>query len=282
VIVPDLSYSLNTFISRGIRTAARLRNGKSVFRDFHNDVNQELEYLDWLAAEKLDAALIYPSLENLAQPTLAKLVLSGYPLVFIDRHPPYIPCWSISSDDKEIGRLAARHLVECGAKIPACVIADLPNLHDRKAGFQEQLNDLGVALPQSRIMYTNNHTDAGSTRDITQKLMEMIPRPDGIFFLNDYHALIGLRKLHDMGVRVPSEVKVIGCDDTEAAQYSLPTLSSIRQNGLSLGSEAFRLLCEMLEAPLEDRMRPRHVTIPVDLIPRETTGATGKTTNKTF
>jgi DNA-binding LacI/PurR family transcriptional regulator len=52
VIVPDLSYKINSSISRGIRLAAGARNVVPVFMDFHNDSDVELECLQRLQAKK--------------------------------------------------------------------------------------------------------------------------------------------------------------------------------------------------------------------------------------
>ncbi len=149
VIVPDMSYRINSTISNGIRMAANVRNVVPVFMDFHNAPNFELECFERLETEKIEAALIYPSLHEETLKPLQKLILSGYPIVFLDRAPGDIPCWSVSSDDKEIGYLAGRHLAERGVKVPACVLAELPNLRDRLLGFQQGLNDQNVLFPKA-------------------------------------------------------------------------------------------------------------------------------------
>jgi LacI family transcriptional regulator len=271
VVVPDLSYKINSAISRGIRSAAGERNVVPVFMDYHNDLNLELSCLQRLQDEKIEAALIYPSLEEETRKALLKLILSGYPVVFVDRAPTDIPCWSISSDDKEIGYMAAIHLAECGVKAPACVIAELPNLRERLRGFQQGLNDRGLALPQGRIFLTDSNFE--TTKEVTSRLMQLDPKPDGVFYFNDQHALVGLRQLHDLGMKVPAEIKVVGSDDIEATRHSLPTLTTVMQNALAIGRGAFQMLCESIDASLEERICPRHVKVPVELIPRESTGA---------
>jgi DNA-binding LacI/PurR family transcriptional regulator len=139
-------------------------------------------------------------------------------------------------------------------------------------GFQQGLNDEGVALPQSRVLFTDSHFE--TTKKLTRSLMQLDPRPDGIFYLNDQHALVALRELHDLGIRVPAEVKIVGADDIEATRHSLPTLTTIKQNALALGREAFQMVCESIDAPLEDRICPRHANVEVELIARESTKLT--------
>ena len=102
--------------------------------------------------------------------------------------------------------------------------------------------------------------------------MGLNPRPDGIFYFNDQYALVGLRQLHDLGIDVPGEVKIVGCDNIEATWHYRPTLTTIRQDPLELGHKAFQMLSEMLEASVEERLSSRCIRQPVDLIARESTG----------
>ncbi len=271
VVVPDLAYKVNSGISRGIREETSLRDVTPVFMDFHNDVHREVECLDRLIAERFTGALVYPSLQDNTPHQLLKMILGGFPMVFIDRAPPGIPCWSISSDDYEIGRLAARHLIEAGAGVLACVGSPFPNLQERVRGFREEANNLGIAVPSSRVPSSEN-IPTEKSQSITSHLMGLNPRPDGIFYFNDQYALVGLRHLHDLGIDVPGEVKIVGCDNIEATWHCRPTLTTIRQDPLELGHKAFQMLSEMLEAPTEERLSSRHIHQPVELIVRESTG----------
>ena len=270
VVVPDLGYKVNSGISRGIREETIRRNVTPVFMDFHNDVRLEVKCLDRLIADKFAGALVYPSLEEDTPRQLLKMIMGGFPMVFIDRAPLEMPCWLISSDDYEIGRLAARHLIEAGAKVLACVGSPFPNLQERIKGFREAANDLGVAVPSSR-MPTSENIPADRSQSITSQLMALNPRPDGIFYFNDQYALVGLRQMHDLGIDVPGEVKIVGCDDIEATWHCRPTLTTIRQDPMELGHRAFQLLSEMLETSIEERLFSRHIRQPVELIVREST-----------
>ena len=271
VVVPDLAYRVNSGISRGIREETNLRNVTPVFMDFHNDVHREVGCLHRLIAEKFTGALVYPSLEEDTPRRLLTMILGGFPMVFIDRAPLEMPCWLISSDDYRIGQLAARHLIEAGARVLACVGSPFPNLQERIRGFREEANNLGVAIPSSRVP-SSEHIPAEGSQAITSQLMALSPRPDGIFYFNDQYALVGLRQLHDLGIDVPGEVKIVGCDDIEATWHCRPTLTTVRQDPMELGHKAFQLLSEMLEASPEDRLASRHIRQPVELIVRESTG----------
>ena len=270
VVVPDLSYKVNSGISRGIREESAERNIVPMFMDFHNNVQAEKEYLARLQTEKFAGALVYPSLLEDTPRQLLKMIFSGFPIVFLDRAPLEMPSWLVSSDDYEIGRLAARHLIEADCTILACPSSPAPNLGERIKGFVDEANNCGVAIPSERMPVVDG-IPAADSQQITDKLMNLRTRPDGIFYFNDQYALVGLRRLHDLGVEVPSRVKIVGCDNIEATWHSRPTLTTISQHPLELGHQAFLLLTEMMNAPAEDRLSSRHIRLPVELIAREST-----------
>ena len=271
VVVPDLSYKVNSGISRGIREESSGRDIVPIFMDFHNDPHAERQYLERLQIEQFAGALVYPSLEEDTPRLLLKMVLSGFPIVFLDRAPPEMPSWLVSSDDYEIGRLAASHLVEMGCVRLACLGSPAPNLQRRVKGFVNEANNRGVAMPAERMPIVD-HLPADASQPITDQLMNLVPPPDGIFYFNDQYALVGLRRLHDLGIDVPRQVRVVGCDNIEATWHSRPTLTTISQNPMELGHKAFSLLTEMIQGPADERLTSRHVRLSVELIARESTG----------
>ena len=111
--------------------------------------------------------------------------------------------------------------------------------------------------------------------ELTRKLLALKNPPDGIFYYNDYQALVGLKVIQQSGVKVPEEIKLIGCDDIEAAHLTIPTLSSVRQNFNEVGARALQMLLEMIRRPVEERLQSRHEVIDVSFVARESTAKTG-------
>lgn len=112
--------------------------------------------------------------------------------------------------------------------------------------------------------------------DLTRKLLALKNPPDGIFYYNDYQALVGLKVIQQAGMKVPQEIKLIGCDDIEAAHLAIPTLSSVRQNFKEVGARALQMLLEMIRRPLEERFQSRHEVVDVSFVARESTAKTSR------
>lgn len=62
------------------------------------------------------------------------------------------------------------------------------------------------------------------------KLFRRSPDLTAIFAVSDSIALGAIRELKDMGLRVPEDVSVIGFDGITYSRYSIPRLSTIRQD----------------------------------------------------
>jgi DNA-binding LacI/PurR family transcriptional regulator len=53
--------------------------------------------------------------------------------------------------------------------------------------------------------------------------------PDGLFCYNDDMAIAASRALYEMGLRVPDDVAIVGCNGTLETDYTTPRLSTIVQ-----------------------------------------------------
>jgi LacI family transcriptional regulator len=88
---------------------------------------------------------------------------------------------------------------------------------------------------------------------------------DAIFCANDATAAGTLDALRANGVRVPDEVAVVGFDDLGFAEQLDPPLTTIRQGVREQGTEAARILFDLVADP--DRA-PRRVVLPTELVVR--------------
>ena len=91
--------------------------------------------------------------------------------------------------------------------------------------------------------------------------------PSAIFAGNDLAALGVLRAAREANLRVPDDVSVVGFDDIPLAEWSTPSLTTVRQPLTEMAAVAVRILLEGAEGgPLKQR-----VELATDLIIREST-----------
>ena len=108
----------------------------------------------------------------------------------------------------------------------------------------------------------------------TGRLLQAHPGVTGILCYNDVVAFGALRAIRASGRSVPEDVSVVGFDDIDLAGFAEPSLTTVAQDIVALGSWGVDRLLEMLTAAPE-AVGPSHfetVRLPVRLVVRATTG----------
>jgi LacI family transcriptional regulator len=79
-------------------------------------------------------------------------------------------------------------------------------------------------------------------------LMKQRKKPDALFCVNDETAIGALAALHQLGIRVPEDVGVVGFSNFIAGQYTFPSLTSVDQFGTLIGTKATTALLALLQS----------------------------------
>lgn len=127
--------------------------------DARNDVNKQLDQIQELIGKKVDALIVNP-VDTAATGRITKAATAaGIPLVYVNRRPddPKLPegVASVTSDDKEAGRLQAQYIADkLGGKGTVMILlGELSNnsTRDRTEGVKEVLKkfpDIKIAEEQ--------------------------------------------------------------------------------------------------------------------------------------
>jgi LacI family transcriptional regulator len=115
---------------------------------------------------------------------------------------------------------------------------------DRLAGYRQALAENGVAADEALIVEGDFSTPSGYTG--ARRLMALREPPTAIFAGNDAAAFGVMDALRDLGLRIPQDVSVLGCDDVRAAAESHPALTTIRQPLAEMGATAVSMLLDLL------------------------------------
>jgi GntR family transcriptional regulator, arabinose operon transcriptional repressor len=94
--------------------------------------------------------------------------------------------------------------------------------------------------------------------------------PQGIVCANDRTAALLMPTLLQLGHRVPEDVRLVGIDDVEYARLLPVPLTTLRQPTHQIGEVA---LSVMLERVQRRELAPRQVSLPCDLVVRQSCGA---------
>lgn len=167
---------------------------------------------------------------------------------------------------------AVNHLAELGHRSIA-FLAGPHHLHSavtRENDFRAAMQ--AAALPaQKKWIIECDHTLKGGVAGFGQ-LQKLAARPSAIVCSNDMIAIGVLRAAYMDGLRVPQDLSVIGLDDIDFAEFTLPPLTSIRLSRVDLARAAFEALRAQAEDPANPKMQ-REFLVSTSLVVRGSTGA---------
>ena len=99
----------------------------------------------------------------------------------------------------------------------------------------------------------------------TRRLLERCPDLTAIFAVSDVMAMGTIRALRDLGKRVPEDVSVAGFDGITMADYTVPRLTTVRQNTQHMAERGVDVLLRNIERS----SKPIHEVVPFQLIEGE-------------
>nr|WP_325211870.1 LacI family DNA-binding transcriptional regulator [uncultured Oscillibacter sp.] len=100
----------------------------------------------------------------------------------------------------------------------------------------------------------------------TERLLDRRPDLTAIFAMSDVMAIGAVRALRDRGKRVPEDISVVGYDGIPMASFSVPRLTTVRQDTQRLAERGVDVLLRSIE---RRGQAPVHEVVPFQLIPGE-------------
>lgn len=174
------------------------------------------------------------------------LVNSGVPLVVVGEMEAGQPVEAVTADEEAGVKLAVEHLTALGHRRIAYVGGPEPLSSSirRRASFTTEMR--GHGLPLTRVHQVAGDYTMRSGREAGDRLFRLDNRPTAVFAANDHMALGVIQAALAAGLRVPTDVSVVGFDDIpEAADY-WPPLTTVHQPIRETGEvAAHRLLAQM-------------------------------------
>ncbi|MEU4802780.1 LacI family DNA-binding transcriptional regulator [Actinosynnema sp. NPDC023587] len=203
-------------------------------------------------------------------PALTVVRARGLPLVVIDQ--PVLPDTArVEVDDVGGARMAAAHLWELGHRRFGILTFGLRAgflggrdgayrvIRDRLVGYR----DVVGAAPVWECAGSNRAMGRSGARE----LLSLTPRPTALLCASDELAFGALQAVRDLGLRIPSDVSVVGFDDVPEAEHAEPPLTTVRQPLSEKGRRAGALALRLLVGG-----RPGEPTrLPVSLVERDST-----------
>jgi LacI family transcriptional regulator len=267
LIVPDLVYPFFAQVAKGISAKLRAQEYSLIISSSEDDPNMERWEIDQMLARRVDA-LILASVQSSAE-SLNKMKDQGVPCVLLDRKLPGVSANFVGIDDVNAGMMATNHLIEIGCRTIAHIGgSDVSTALDRQSGYSFALANHGLGLPPEYIVKYGHGDDAGDGTGYNnmKQLLQLKPRPDGVFCCNDPIAMGALRAILDAGLLIPKDIAVVGCGNMHYDDLLKVPLTSIDQDSNGLGTSAAKLALSIIKQ--KSKSTPKNVLLESKLVVR--------------
>lgn len=192
----------------------------------------------------------------------------GFPVVLIGQLPGHeIPFVDI--DSTYGAKNATQYLIHQGHKHIA-MIAHAPLEYDsarqRIEGYQQALTEAGLE-PDDNLLRYGSFTPA-SGYDAMTELLDVDRRPTAVFISSDLLAMGAMQAIKYAGLKIPSDIAVVGFDDIPLAEYYDPPLTTVRLPAYGMGWAASELLILLVQGDSPDQ---QGILLDTELIVRKST-----------
>lgn len=183
------------------------------------------------------------------EPVLDQLAFHDVPIVLAEFKLAEPKASTILLDYTTGIRAAVAHLAALGHQ----KIGFLAGPHKLHSAITRQ-NDFLHAMEEKKLPIQKkwiiecDHTLKGGVVGFG-KLQALNGRPTAVICSNDMTAIGVLRAVYLQGLRVPEDLSVIGLDDIDFAEFTLPPLTTIRLSRADLARAAFDALRQHSENP---------------------------------
>ncbi|MFA9375973.1 MAG: LacI family DNA-binding transcriptional regulator [Lachnotalea sp.] len=262
VIVPHIRHPYFAELISNIESAANQRNYRILLFNSKNREEKEVEILEMCTSNRVAGIILCSGTVE-----MNKFDGINVPLITIERNLEKGTA-SVECDNLKGGRLAAKHLIDCGCKNLIQISGVCGNYMPadvREVGFVEVCNEFGIKhqeLKTNAMQY-----NMGEYHELVEAALLDNKEVDGIFASSDLIAAQILQVCAKLKINVPEQLKIVGFDDVLVSSITTPTITTIHQPIKEMSQMAISLLIDASK----NKMVPSKTILPVSLVKRETT-----------
>ncbi|MBC1339866.1 LacI family transcriptional regulator [Listeria welshimeri] len=265
ILVPDISNYFFSSVVQQIEAILFEQGYSTIICNTGRNLDKELAYLNMLESKMVDGLIVisgadefgfnYSNAEN------------GIPYVCIDRQPKdKKDTIFISSNHYQGAFEATEALIHAGAKSPVIFIhsRQSSSAKERLKGFQDALKKNNIQMDPELSIFTMDLQKPDYQKNIAT-FVQKAKKIDGIFAINDHIAIELLNFLPTIGKKIPDDIKLIGFDDTPQCNYTVPKLSSVKQNIPEIAQITVDNLISIIKNPEQQKQITEIVPVELSL-----------------
>lgn len=209
------------------------------FEDFSSIHRRRFDGILLMSQSELDDAFIRHVREQ------------GIPLVVLNRNVGDPGMINFVSNDREGAFAMTRHLVDSGHTRIALVegIAGYKSTQERKEGYLGAMTSADLEVRREWIVEGRYDVESGYLAMGRLMALSLEERPTAVFCCNDDMAIGAMKAAAEEGLRIPSDVSIVGFDDIGFSLYTNPPLTTVQRPIEQISRMGARKILELIEAP---------------------------------
>ncbi|GAB3249144.1 LacI family DNA-binding transcriptional regulator [Kineococcus gypseus] len=270
LIFDDFMSPYATELIRGVTDAGTAAGADVVVGRFSDDASGFSAGAAWarrLVEAGRDGVLVVTS--DLTSQHVAGFEEVHLPLVVVDPvHTPQADVASVGATNWTGAFSATEHLIALGHRRiahlggPSGAAITLARLH----GYRAAVESAGLPADPRLVVEAGFGFDAGFEH--ATRLLTGPEPPTAVFAVTDVCAFGVVQAAHELGLRVPDDVSVVGFDDTYMARWVTPALTTVRTPLQDMGRFALEMLLRLVDGEVLD---PHHIELATHLVVRSST-----------
>jgi LacI family transcriptional regulator len=173
---------------------------------------------------------------------------------------------SVALDNAGALKIAVDHLYGMGHRAIAVLtgpVHNTPPINDRFLSAVSSIKSYGLALPDEWLVVAEDYRGA-TVKAAAERLFGLDHLPTAVVCTGDILALGVVSEARARGLRVPQDVSMIGCGDTDMGHYVDPPLTTVRMPFAEMGEVAVANLLALLDG----QAPPQFMVLPASLVAR--------------
>lgn len=188
------------------------------------------------------------------------------PIVLFDSYVTDVDICNVGLEDFEGSYKATKYLIDRGHKTIAFASPSIKNggvIHARFEGYRKALEDAELVFHEQCVF--EQEMDIASCKVIADAIAND-RSITAIVTTADIMAASIMSNLHQLGIRIPDDISIIGFDDIILSQYVSPKLTTIQQDIKQKGHIAVECMLQLLAG---NKLKNNKFVLPTRLIERD-------------
>jgi len=268
LIVREIADPFFAEVIKEINSTFKQKGFNVILGHVHSDPTEGRELTRILDSRQCDGMIFLGDLFDDMQ-YINEIREEGHPAITMCRgnqeeKVPFVNC-----NNEKGTKLIIKHLLDLGHKKMAFIDGgSIGDIQERLETFS-QLSGNNPELTCKVIKAERNDFNGGFKAMNTLLASDVVPT--AIVAADDGMAVGVLKAISKSGLKVPEDISVAGFDDIELANYTIPSLTTIRQPVDEMAEIAANMLIKMIEGePLSES--EKYVSLEPMLVIRDSTG----------